>query len=374
MVTPCRCSSAGSSAPQCDLTNGQCPCRKGFSGRSCDCCSPGYYGYPACSVCGCDVAGTDETFCNATLGVCDCLHTGECVCKVGVAGRRCEECVSGWFALSSESPDGCSQCFCSGLSRDCEEQGGLYRVPISLARSAALLPLVSQSNLQGVVSGVYQQGGDMLLDTRHLNTTGLVGPLYWRLPPQFEGAQLLSYGGLLSYVVTFYAEDGSGLSNQEPQVLMRGGTLRKLVIYTDMVAPSNGIGTQHDIRMTEHRWRYFNSVSERSVSHTDFMSVISNIEYIIIKASYGSRLQQSRISNITMETAVEAGLEEESDVGGGVARLIESCICPPGYAGLSCQVTKKIWKLAWHDTASSSPSYKQTVKNEQRLCYKHSTT
>lgn len=32
---------------------------------------------------------------------------------------------------------------------------------------------------------------------------------------------------------------------------MRGGTLRKLAIYTDMVAPSNGVTTQHDIRLTE---------------------------------------------------------------------------------------------------------------------------
>uniref|UniRef100_UPI0037E85A5F laminin subunit alpha-1 n=1 Tax=Semicossyphus pulcher TaxID=241346 RepID=UPI0037E85A5F len=330
---PCSCN-AGSSAPQCDLTNGQCRCREGFSGRSCDQCAPGYYGYPECSACGCDVAGTDERFCNTTLRVCDCGHTGECVCKVGVSGRRCEECVSGWFALSA---DGCSQCFCSGLSRDCEEKGGLYRVPITLARSPALLSLVSQSNLQAVESGVFLQGGVMLLDTRHLNSSRLAGPLYWRLPPQFGGRQLLSYGGLLSYIITFYAEDGLGLSNQEPQVLMRGGTLKKLVIYTDMAAPSNGIRTQHDIMMTEHRWKYFNSVWEEPVSRSDFLSIISDIEYMVIKASYGSRLQQSRISNITMETAVEAESLEGSEVGVGVARHIESCVCPPGYTGLSCQ-------------------------------------
>uniref|UniRef100_A0A8P4KAE0 Laminin, alpha 1 n=1 Tax=Dicentrarchus labrax TaxID=13489 RepID=A0A8P4KAE0_DICLA len=302
---PCSCTAAGSSAPQCDLSNGQCRCREGFSGRSCDQCSPGYHGFPGCSVCGCDMAGTDEKFCNTTLGVCDCLHTGECVCKVGVSGQRCEECVSGWFALSA---DGCSQCFCSGLSSDCEEKGGLYRVPVST--------------------------NTHIYSTEYLR---LAGPLYWRLPPQFEGHQLLSYGGLLSYIITFYAEDGLGLSNQEPQILIRGGTLRKLVIYTDMVAPGNGIRTQHDIRLTEHNWKYFNSVLDKSVSRADFLSVLSNIEYVIIKASYGTRLQQSRISNITMETAVDAELKEGSVVGGGVARLIESCVCPPGYSGLSCQ-------------------------------------
>ncbi|KAG8009698.1 Laminin subunit alpha-1, partial [Nibea albiflora] len=352
----CGCSQLGSLSESCDA-KGRCQCAEGVAGHKCDRCKHGYYGFHAngCIACTCD----------HTKGNCD-PESGECICpahtegdtchrcetgywghdpvtgcKVGVSGRRCEECVSGWFALSADNPDGCSQCFCSGLSRDCEELGGLYRVPISLARTPALLSLVSQSNLQGEVSGVYQQGGDMLLDTREFNSSRLIGPLYWRLPPHFEGPQLLSYGALLSYIITFYAEDGSGLSNQEPQVLMRGGTLRKLVIYTDMVAPRNGIRTQHDVRMTEHTWKYFNSVLEKSVSRSDFMSVLNNIEYIIIKASYGTRLQQSRISNITMETAVEVAVEpeihERAEVGEGVARLIESCICPPGYTGLSCQ-------------------------------------
>lgn len=62
---------------------------------------------------------------------------------------------------------------------------------ITLAASPNLLSVVSQSNLQGVTSGVYQQGGDMLLDTRQLNTSRLTGPLYWRLPPQFQGHQVL---------------------------------------------------------------------------------------------------------------------------------------------------------------------------------------
>lgn len=81
-LQPCSCSTTGSSAPQCELTNGTCQCKPGFSGRSCDQCAPGYHGYPACSACGCDVAGTNQTFCNTTLGVCDCQHNGECVCKV----------------------------------------------------------------------------------------------------------------------------------------------------------------------------------------------------------------------------------------------------------------------------------------------------
>uniref|UniRef100_A0A3P8W854 Laminin, alpha 1 n=1 Tax=Cynoglossus semilaevis TaxID=244447 RepID=A0A3P8W854_CYNSE len=319
---PCSCSIAGSSGPNCNVTTGQCQCIQGFSGRICDQCAPGYHGYPACLTCGCDVAGTEERFCNTTLGLCDCKPTGVCACKVGVTSLHCDECKSGWFGLSTANPNGCSQCFCSGLSRDCEEKGGLRR---------------EQVNKHRHLSGVYQQSGDMLLDTRQVNMSTLTGPVYWKLPPQFEGDQLMSYGGHLSYNVTFYAEDGSGLSNQEPQVLIRGGTLRKHAIYTDMVAPPNGVTTQHYIKMAEHKWKYFNSVSEKAVSRDDFMSVLSSIQYIIIKASYGTKLQQSRISNITMETAVESEPEELAYRMRDAVRLIESCSCPPGYSGLSCQ-------------------------------------
>uniref|UniRef100_A0A3Q3BIM3 Laminin, alpha 1 n=1 Tax=Kryptolebias marmoratus TaxID=37003 RepID=A0A3Q3BIM3_KRYMA len=317
---PCSCSATGSFTHQCDLLSGQCLCKDGFSGRSCDQCASGYHSYPSCSACGCDIAGTNEKFCNTTLNICECRHTGQCVCKLGVSGQHCEECVFGWFGLSAENPDGCSPCFCSGLSQNCEEQGGLTRVPYTIFPTFLKF---------------YQQRDEMLLDARQLNASGLSGPLYWRLPALFEG--LLSYGGLLSYIITFYAEDGSGLSNQEPQVLMRGGTLEKHIIYTDMVAPRNRIRTQHNIRLTEvQQQRIMKTKCFRikcDMSHNDFMSVLSNIQYIIIKASYGTELLQSRISNITMETAVKA----ESGDSTEKARLIESCLCPPGYTGLSCQ-------------------------------------
>ncbi|KAM9826836.1 laminin subunit alpha-1 [Neosynchiropus ocellatus] len=332
---PCGCSEEGSLDPQCHLTDGQCRCKEGFSGRHCHHCATGYYGYPACTACDCDMAGTLSSFCNSTLGKCDCLGNGECVCKEGVSGRHCEECVAGSFGLSDENPSGCSQCFCSGVSEECEEVGGLIRKTVHAVHPH--VSVVHQSNLQHVVSGVYKQWDSVLFDTRQLNTSRLHGPLYWRLPSQFEGNQLLSYGGLLSYDIVFYAEDGSGLTNQEPQILIKGGTLRKLVIYTDVVAPQNGIKTQHEIRLTEHKWKYFNSVLEKPVSHNDYLSVLGNIQYVIVKASYGTRLQQSRISNITWETAVEDRDESGSELSTGTARLVESCECPPGYAGLSCQ-------------------------------------
>lgn len=332
--TACNCSVEGSSVSQCDLLSGQCVCKPQFSGFMCDRCALGYKNFPECTACNCNPNGTREEFCDWTLGVCGCEDQGRCSCKGNVGGVGCDECKSGTFGLSPQNPSGCSPCFCFGVSSVCEEMSGLVRVPITLSSDPALLHVVSQSDLQGTLEGVYYTDNEMLLDASHLHSLSvLTGPLYWRLPQQYHGNKLLSYGGKLSYTVAFFALDGVGLANHEPQVLMRGGHLWKLVIYTDVPAPENGIRSRQEVPLTEHKWKYFNSVSETAVSHTDFMSVLSNVEYVIIKASYGTGLQQSRISNISMETAVDA---EEFDGGEG-ARLVETCECPLGYDGLSCQ-------------------------------------
>uniref|UniRef100_A0A673JID4 Laminin, alpha 5 n=1 Tax=Sinocyclocheilus rhinocerous TaxID=307959 RepID=A0A673JID4_9TELE len=291
----CNCSAEGSSSSQCELQSGQCPCRLHFSGLRCDRCALGYKNFPECTACNCNPDGTREEFCDPALGVCGCEDHGRCSCKENVGGSGCDECKTGTFGLTAQNPSGCSPCFCFGVSSVCEELGGLIRVPVSSDH------------------------------THHIDS-------HYRKP------FLLSYGGRLSYTLAFFALDGVGLANHEPQVLMRGGHLRKLVIYTELPAPENGVRTGQELPLTEHKWKYFNSVSDEAVSHADFMSVLSNVEYIIIKASYGSGLQQSRcvVSNISLDTALEA---DEARQGGDEARLVEACECALGYAGLSCQVS-----------------------------------
>uniref|UniRef100_A0A4W5QWC9 Laminin, alpha 1 n=1 Tax=Hucho hucho TaxID=62062 RepID=A0A4W5QWC9_9TELE len=309
----CDCSEAGSSATQCDLTNGQCLCRPDFAGQKCDRCTMGYRGYPECTACNCNINGTREEFCDKELGLCSCEAPGNCVCKDNVGGGGCDECKKGSFGLSGPNPAGCSPCFCFGVSSDCEELSGMVRVPVSKVYQNSTWGLFSEVNVT--------EGSDRNVEIENIT---LAGPYYWRLPKHYQGNKLLSYGGRLSYMVAFYALDGAGLANYEPQVLMRGGHLGKKVIYIDMPAPDNREKTRQDIPLTEHKWKYFNSVSEKAVSHSDFLAVLSNIEYITIKASYGTGLQQSRLA--------EEGLE-----GMEVACLIETCECPAGYAGLSCQ-------------------------------------
>ncbi|KAH0617809.1 hypothetical protein JD844_016413 [Phrynosoma platyrhinos] len=299
----CNCSDLGSVSLQCDQLTAQCQCKHGYGGASCDECALGYRDYPDCVPCDCDLRGSKANTCDQSQGICSCEEeTGVCVCKENVFGLHCSECKFGTFALHAINPLGCIPCFCSGRSEFCTEVEDYVRVSVTLTPQQSVMYVVSQSNLTGTSEGVFSQYPDILMDAttvrQHLN----MEPFYWKLPHQFQGDQLMAYGGKLKYSVAFYALDGIGTSNLEPQILMKGGHTSKYVIYVDIPAPENGSA-----------WKYFNSVSDESVSHSDFMSVISNV---------------------SMEIAVKA---DDAPFASDTALHIEKCLCPVGYAGLSCQ-------------------------------------
>ncbi|XP_042299087.1 laminin subunit alpha-1-like isoform X2 [Sceloporus undulatus] len=331
----CNCSDLGSVSLQCDQLTARCECKHGYGGDNCDECALGYRDYPDCVPCDCDLRGSKANTCDQSQGICNCEEeTGVCVCKENVFGLHCSECKTGTFALHAINPLGCIPCFCSGRSEVCTEVEDYVRVSLTLTPQQSVMYVVSQSNLTGTSEGVFSQYPDILMDAtivrQHLNAE----PFYWKLPHQFQGDQLMTYGGKLKYSVAFYALDGMGTSNLEPQILMKGGHTSKYVIYVDIPAPENGVRHDEEIVMMESAWKYFNSVSDESVSHSDFMSVLSNVEYILIKASYGQGLQQSRIANVSMDIAVKA---DDAPFTRDTAFHIEKCLCPVGYAGLSCQ-------------------------------------
>ena len=84
---------------------GQCHCKPNFGGRQCNQCAPGkarfvcrsfidhrcvsagYFRYPDCIPCSCDMHGS--------LGLsCEQL-TGQCICKGNFVGEKCQECAPG---------------------------------------------------------------------------------------------------------------------------------------------------------------------------------------------------------------------------------------------------------------------------------------
>ncbi|GAA56722.1 laminin gamma 1, partial [Clonorchis sinensis] len=114
---PCSCDPVGTVDSQEDCaTTGQCRCKPGVGGPRCDRCLEDHYGFSAggCLPCNCStVGGLDNR------AVCD-AQTGQCLCKQNVGGKQCEKCKLGHYGLMSNDPLGCKPCACSSHSSECE--------------------------------------------------------------------------------------------------------------------------------------------------------------------------------------------------------------------------------------------------------------
>ncbi|XP_062488322.1 laminin subunit alpha-2 isoform X6 [Pezoporus occidentalis] len=369
---PCDCSLVGALSSQCDLNTGCCFCRPEFSGDKCTECRLGFWNYPQCVACQCFLAGTDPHSCDTELGKCSCVdHSGQCSCKVNVEGVHCDRCKSGTFGLSARNPLGCSKCYCFGLTTQCSEARGLIRMWVTLKPEQMILPLVDEKLQRSTHAGIAFQPPEIVANIEEVMRDLRSESVYWRLPEQFEGRKLTAYGGKLKYAIYFEAREETGFSTYYPQIVIRGGPpTNTRIIVRHMAAPLIGQLTRHEIEMTEHEWGYYGddqrarntlpweyyhddpginrtvspadftwkyygdeSRPSRPVSREDFLNVLYDVHYILIKATHGNIMRQSRISEISMEVA------EGGAVSGMTpqAYLIEKCDCPLGYSGLSCE-------------------------------------
>lgn len=116
----CDCDHTGAIGQSCDLYSGDCICREGYMGRRCDSCAPGYYGYPECRRCNCNKHGSLTAVAHASNHV-QCDDSGQCPCKSLVTGQKCDQCREATFGLHEHHPTGCLRCFCFGRSQDCRQ-------------------------------------------------------------------------------------------------------------------------------------------------------------------------------------------------------------------------------------------------------------
>ncbi|XP_069831051.1 laminin subunit alpha-2 isoform X3 [Dendropsophus ebraccatus] len=328
----CDCGGPGSLSTQCNPDTGCCFCHPNFSGDKCTSCRVGYRSYPHCVSCDCSIAGSKPESCDRETEKCSCAEeTGQCNCKTNVEGVHCDRCKPSTFGLHVGNPLGCSSCYCFGLTTQCTEADGLIRMWQSLKPDQMVLELTDYTLQKRTTKGVFFQHPEIIALIDQVKQDLYSEPFYWKLPEQFEGRKLTAYGGKLKYTIYFEAREETGPSAYEPQIVIRGGppTNHRIIVRT-MPDPQNGQLTRHDIEMTEFEWKH---VDGGSVSREDFMDVLYDIQYILIKASYGRVLRQTRISEVFLEVAEEG----TSFTMSPRANLIEKCECPVGYSGLSCE-------------------------------------
>ncbi|KAG0728646.1 Agrin [Chionoecetes opilio] len=98
----CQCHKLGAHDSVCDPVTNQCRCKPGVGGTKCDRCEPGFWGLPmiqhgntGCLPCGCSLFGSVRDDCEQM--------TGQCVCKPGIRGKKCNICPEGLVL----GPKGC---------------------------------------------------------------------------------------------------------------------------------------------------------------------------------------------------------------------------------------------------------------------------
>ncbi|CAH8649223.1 unnamed protein product [Heterobilharzia americana] len=107
---PCSCDPVGTEDGQTDCNaQGQCICKPGVGGRRCDRCLEDHFGFSAggCQPCSCNEGGSYEN-----RPACD-SQSGQCICKQNVAGKQCDKCKIGHYGYMSNDPLGCKPCICS---------------------------------------------------------------------------------------------------------------------------------------------------------------------------------------------------------------------------------------------------------------------
>nr|XP_017095019.2 basement membrane-specific heparan sulfate proteoglycan core protein isoform X15 [Drosophila bipectinata] len=338
LCVPCECNGHSN---QCHSETGEClDCGHNTEGPSCDRCLPGYVGNPSRGTpydCqpdgGYEPPRPDPDAGNQTIGECTvyCQPEGTttcrgnyCQCKQNVIGDRCDQCRPGTYGLSQLHAEGCKECYCSGLTSQCRSVE-LYRqqIPEDFISSPPLLTdslgdVVDTQNLDyDVAQNMYTYSYPSYTDK------------YWSLQGRVLGNQLLSYGGLLQY--TLQVKSSSVAKYKHGQdVLLIGNGLE--LIWSRPDEDSDKV--DFSVRLHEdERWQRREAGSVRPATRQDFMTVLTNLEHILIYATPMVPTDRTSIGNVILETASQT----PAGPGAQFATDIEVCHCPSGYTGNSCE-------------------------------------
>ncbi|XP_055911049.1 basement membrane-specific heparan sulfate proteoglycan core protein isoform X7 [Eupeodes corollae] len=335
----CEACECNGHSEECNSGTGVCSnCRDNTVGEMCEECAPGYYGNATNGTPhDCQPSGENQGRCEQcnAAGTYSC-NDGYCQCKRNVEGQSCDQCRRGTFGLDADNIDGCSECFCSGASTQCYA-GNFYRqlMPIPFIDK---VPTITDDN------GDLLDTGNMQLDWEQnmFNySTPSYTQKYWSLPSTVVGDRLKSYGGELSFVLRVASSYGNYEPGKDVIIIGNGNKL----FWT---RSPNSIEDE-DIKVKLHENDNWTTNDGAKASRTDIMTVLSNLEFLLIRATPKIPTESTSIGNVILETASEVNTEANAKR----VTNIEVCRCPTGYTGSSCQSCLPMY---YRDTSDFSVS------------------
>lgn len=308
-----------------------CECPTGYTGRRCERCEDGYVGNPLAPGGRC----TPQAPPTPSPSHCDPRGTshedrGQCICKEHVIGSRCDQCAPNSFLLNYNSPTGCIDCFCMGVSTQCSSST-YYRDNVRLSFEN------QRSDPLAVVSG-YEQPEPVRSDlvSIYSNEVQLRGisnsdneVFYWSLPQRFLGDKVTSYGGNLTFTIRYTSVPGGYNSkNNAPVVVIKSlNDITLLYHHNEEIQPSE----QQTIivPILEDSWERLDG---QEINRPHLLMALADVEAIYIKATYTTITEDAALSSVVLDTASPRRISSNAR-----AVEVEQCLCPPGHTGLSCE-------------------------------------
>ncbi|XP_072544361.1 laminin subunit gamma-2 [Salminus brasiliensis] len=290
-------------------------CQDNTEGRHCENCKEGYYHLRAgerCLLCNCNSVGSVGPGCNSQ---------GQCVCKQGVQGAKCDQCTNGAPVTSQ----GCellrqNMCFCNGHSDDCSLAPGysVYNITSAFDQGTEGWRAVTA---QGVnPSQVHFRWSPAHSDLEVISKDVL--PVYLMAPVQYLGNQVLSYGQTLSFSLRL---DRGVRYPSSSDVVLEGAGLK---VSASLGNLRNVIPCGRKITYTFRLNELPDSKWKPQLSSTEFQRLLSDLTAIKIRATFGED-GRGYLDNVALGSA---------RLGSGTpAGWVQKCRCPAGYEGQFCE-------------------------------------
>ncbi|KAF3427281.1 LOW QUALITY PROTEIN: hypothetical protein E2986_11364, partial [Frieseomelitta varia] len=363
---PCACT-LGSMKPQCDH-QGQCPCRIGYDGLRCEKCAKGYYGYPRCRPCSCSVAGTLQ----CDNGTCDCNDEGQCPCKEYVVGRQCNQCKEGTFGLALNNPKGCTECFCFGRTTSCQQadlswgQRRLTR-PRTLYINDTINDIIvskfrSRIFLSPINGGLNMTNGLSTIPDVEGDVT-IPSHLYYNYPLYWMLPESFLGDKVVSYggFLRFTTSTEGGIplrSNFQYPIVQLQGNNKIVLEY---FLPVSTDTNHYEVRFHESLWQLQNR-PDYKVTREVFMVALQNLQYILVKASDNAEFTKTTL----LEASIDAAVLTPTHIP-QLAIGIEICQCPLQYNSTSCQ-DPSIGYYRWYNNTTITSTIVIDLIGEAKPC------
>ncbi len=327
---PCPCSRTPEGySPECSLDRNfqvYCQCPTGYSGQRCEQCAPGYVTYSPGTPC------VQDLQCNYPTGSFSLRPnpaTGRCQCKIGYIGNLCKEaipfapqCQDDEFLSTEGGSSQCISCFCMGVPTNgkatpCQASNLIRDKEEAIFIDDSLGFSLTDILFEAEINNLQIDRNERELYYVNIDQLAPEKKYFWRLPAQFIGNKLSSYGGYLTFTLS-----QNRISSAPPefhQIIIRGNGIQ--MDYYANHTYSNG-KSFFSVFIHEANWKRDDGLP---TDREHMLMALADVSHIMIEALEDSReVSRVGIKDVSMTTSYDG------TTGTEVATSVEECSCPSG--------------------------------------------